>query len=164
MSQAVLQDQPPKHPKDGGDKQTYTEWAKQKYGEQYEVWMPWIEDTFLKYFTKDNKASYATKQQLDKTKVTGIEQVDNLQDGVHNLAAGTLGQGGILQPIGDLASKEGANRAERGGKDDKGSYIPGIGGKSSDGNKNSGGGGIGGVSMPSMPSVPASVPGFGSKK
>jgi len=23
--------------------------------------MPWIEDHFLKWFTKDNKASYATK-------------------------------------------------------------------------------------------------------
>jgi hypothetical protein len=28
----------------------------------------------------------------------------------------------LLQPIGDLASKEGINRAERGGKDDKGTY------------------------------------------
>lgn len=37
------------------------EWTKQKYNEQYEVWWPWIEDNFLKYFTKDNKASYATK-------------------------------------------------------------------------------------------------------
>ena len=42
-------------------KQTYMEWAKQKYNEQYESWMPWIEDYFLKWFTKDNKASYATK-------------------------------------------------------------------------------------------------------
>jgi hypothetical protein len=68
--------------------------------------------------------------------VTGIEQVDTLQDGVHNLVAGQVGQGGLLQPIGDLASKEGLNRAERQGKDDKGSYlptgmpsIPGFGGK-----------------------------------
>lgn len=37
------------------------EWAKQRYNEQYEVWWPWIEDNFLRYFTKDNKASYATK-------------------------------------------------------------------------------------------------------
>jgi hypothetical protein len=44
-------------------KQTYLEWAKQKYNEQYESWMPWIEDHFLKYFTKDNKASYATKRE-----------------------------------------------------------------------------------------------------
>lgn len=43
-------------------KQTYLEWAKQKYNEQYESWMPWIEDHFLKYFTNDNKASYATKR------------------------------------------------------------------------------------------------------
>jgi hypothetical protein len=148
------------------------EWTKQKYNEQYEVWMPWIEDNFLRYFTKDNKASYATKgsslgyapplmawlpqplahqshptrpptlslrfqleywpvspfatDQLNKTKVTGVEQVDTLQDGVHNLTAGQLGQGGLLQPVGDLASKEGINRTERQGKDDKGSYIPSV--------------------------------------
>jgi hypothetical protein len=56
--------------------------------------------------------------------VTGVEQVDTLQDGVNDLAAGTVGKGGILQPVGDFASKEGVNRAERGGKDDKGSWIP----------------------------------------
>ncbi|KAK6068383.1 hypothetical protein SCUP234_11184 [Seiridium cupressi] len=130
-------------------KQTYMEWAQQKYNEQYEAWMPWIEDHFLKYFTKDNKASYATKrtsppvpeepqletrrvetdttgikEQLDKSKVTGVEQVDTLQDGVHGLVAGQVGQGGLLQPVGDLVSKEGVNRAERQGKDDKGGYLP----------------------------------------
>ncbi|KAI1341012.1 hypothetical protein F5Y15DRAFT_38846 [Xylariaceae sp. FL0016] len=105
-------------------KKGYVEWAKEKYGEQYENWMPWIEDNFLYYFTKDNKASYATKDQLSKTKVTGVEQVDTLQDGVNNVAAGTVGQGGILQPVGDMLSKEGVNRAERQGKDDKGGYLP----------------------------------------
>ncbi|KAI0169710.1 hypothetical protein GGR52DRAFT_551141 [Hypoxylon sp. FL1284] len=103
---------------------TNMEWAKQKYNEQYEIWMPWIEDTFLKYFTKDNKASYATKEQLDKSKVTGVEQVDTLQDGVHGLVAGQVGQGGLLQPVGDLVSKEGVNRAERGGKGNDGGYLP----------------------------------------
>ncbi|KAI1453283.1 hypothetical protein F4805DRAFT_381558 [Annulohypoxylon moriforme] len=100
------------------------EWAKQKYNEQYEIWMPWIEDYFLKYFTKDNKVSYTAKEQLDKAKVTGIEQVDTLQDGVHNLAAGQVGQGGLLQPVGDVVSKEGMNRAERQGKDEQGGYLP----------------------------------------
>ncbi|KAI0123285.1 hypothetical protein BJ170DRAFT_104539 [Xylariales sp. AK1849] len=121
---------------DAEKKQTYLEWAKAKYAEQYENWMPWIEDTFLSWFTKDNKASYATKQQLDKSKVTGIKQVDTLQDGVHNLVGGQVGQGGLLQPVGDMLSKEGVNRAERQGKDDKGGYlpsslpsIPGLGGK-----------------------------------
>jgi hypothetical protein len=56
--------------------------------------------------------------------VTGVEQVDTLQDGVNHLAAGQVGQGGLLQPIGDLASKEGMTRAERQGKDDKGGYAP----------------------------------------
>ena len=56
--------------------------------------------------------------------MTGISQVDNLQDGVNNLAAGQLGQGGLLQPVSDMASKEGVNRAERQGKDNNGSYMP----------------------------------------
>jgi hypothetical protein len=41
--------------------QSTVEWAKEKANEQYEAWLPWIEDTFLKYFTKDNKASYVAK-------------------------------------------------------------------------------------------------------
>lgn len=61
--------------------------------------------------------------------MTGIEQVDTLQDGVNNLAAGQVGKGGLLQPVGDMASKEGINRAERGGKDDDGGYAPGAAGK-----------------------------------
>lgn len=56
--------------------------------------------------------------------MTGVEQVDNLQDGVNNLVAGQIGQGGIAQPVGDMASREGMNRAERQGRDDKGGYVP----------------------------------------
>ncbi|KLU82449.1 hypothetical protein MAPG_01521 [Magnaporthiopsis poae ATCC 64411] len=37
------------------------EGVKKTYNEQYEKWVPWLEDMFLRYFTKDNKASYATK-------------------------------------------------------------------------------------------------------
>lgn len=55
-----------------------------------------------------------------------MEQVDTLQDGVNNLVSSQVGQGGILQPVGDLASREGANRAERGGKGEDGSYVPGA--------------------------------------
>lgn len=40
---------------------SYTEWIKQGYQHQKENWMPWIEDMYLKWFTNDNKASYATK-------------------------------------------------------------------------------------------------------
>ena len=36
--------------------------VKKTYNNQYEKWMPWIEDMYLYYFTKDNKASYATKR------------------------------------------------------------------------------------------------------
>jgi hypothetical protein len=44
-------------------KQTTTEWAKEQFDKQYEKWVPWLEDLYLKYFTKDNKASYATKRE-----------------------------------------------------------------------------------------------------
>ena len=40
---------------------SYTEWVKQGYQNQKTNWMPWIEDVYLKWFTSDNKASYATK-------------------------------------------------------------------------------------------------------
>jgi hypothetical protein len=37
------------------------EWMKAQYNRQYELWVPWLEDLYLKYFTKDNKASYTTR-------------------------------------------------------------------------------------------------------
>jgi len=43
------------------EKQTYMEWVKAGYNNQYEKWMPWLEDQYLAWFGKDNKASYATK-------------------------------------------------------------------------------------------------------
>jgi len=54
--------------------------------------------------------------------VTGVEPVDKVQGGVNNMLGDQVGKGGLLQPVGDMASKEGMNRAERGGKDDSGSY------------------------------------------
>lgn len=38
-----------------------------------------------------------------------------------------MGQGGLAQPIGDALSKEGINRAERGGKDEQGRPLEGQG-------------------------------------
>ncbi|KAJ5132000.1 hypothetical protein N7448_006158 [Penicillium atrosanguineum] len=106
------------------EKQTYSEWAKKTYGDQYENWMPWIEDQYLRWFGKgDNKASYATKEQLAKTKVTGIDQVDQIQDDVSNLAGNQVGDKGLFAPVGQFASKEGINRAERNGKDESGSHA-----------------------------------------
>ncbi|KAL2800685.1 hypothetical protein BJX66DRAFT_321622 [Aspergillus keveii] len=108
---------------------SYTEWVKEAYNEQYEKWMPWLEDQYLKWFGKgDNKASYATKDTLSKTKVTGIDKVDQLQDDVNNLVGNQVGERGFLAPVGNLASKEGVNRAERGGKDENGSYGGPLGG------------------------------------
>lgn len=62
-------------------------------------------------------------ENLDKTKVTGVSQVDQLQDGVNGLVSGQVGKGGLAQPIGDMVSKEGLNRAERGGKDENGKPL-----------------------------------------
>ncbi|KAL1600583.1 hypothetical protein SLS60_006969 [Paraconiothyrium brasiliense] len=131
------------------NQKTYKQQAGEFYNRQYESWMPWVEDQYLRWFTKDNKASYATKQELDKTKITGNAQVDNLQDGVNNLVSGQFGKGGLAQPVGDAFSKEGINRAERGGKDDNGSYgggpLGGYGQGAVDGVKNTGssvGGGL----------------------
>ena len=64
---------------------------------------------------------------MDKTKVTNVDQVDKLQDSVNSTVSGQVGQGGLLQPVGDAVSKEGVNRAERGGKDDGNSYIGSAG-------------------------------------
>lgn len=52
--------------------------------------------------------------------------MDTLQDGVNGLVAGQLGQGGLAQPIGDLVSKEGINRAET-QQGSAGKYLPKAG-------------------------------------
>ncbi|KAK6341445.1 hypothetical protein TWF696_008519 [Orbilia brochopaga] len=122
--------------------------ARQFYNRQYEKWVPWLEDQYLYYFGKDNKASYVTKQQLDKSKVTGISQADKLQDDVNSLVSGQVGKDGLLQPVGDLSSKHAVNRAERGGKDESGSYGGPLGGVTDpvvEGAKSGGGAVAGGV-------------------
>lgn len=49
-------------PEEQKKKQSYTDWVKEAYHDQYEKWVPWLEDQYLKWFGKgDNKASYATK-------------------------------------------------------------------------------------------------------
>ncbi|KAL2151466.1 hypothetical protein VTH82DRAFT_6564 [Thermothelomyces myriococcoides] len=101
------------------------EWARNQYNKQYNIWVPWLEDLYLRYFTRDNKASYTTRQNLDKTKVTNVPQIDALQDSANNLVADQIGQAGIGQPVGDLVSREGISRVERGDTDDKGRYLPG---------------------------------------
>ena len=38
------------------------EWTKKTYNDQYEKWVPWAEDIYLRWFTKDNKTSYTAKR------------------------------------------------------------------------------------------------------
>jgi hypothetical protein len=40
------------------------EWSKQTYNQQYEKWVPWLEDVYLRWFTKDNKTSYTAKRMM----------------------------------------------------------------------------------------------------
>lgn len=47
---------------------------------------------------------------------------------MHGLVAGQLGQDGVLAPVGNAFSKEGINRAERGGKGEDGQYVAGPAG------------------------------------
>ena len=77
---------------------------------------------------------------LDKTKVTGVEPVDKLQGDLNNTVGNQFGKGGALQGVGDAFSKEGINRAERGGKDDSGSYTGGAGDSVASGAKSAGSG------------------------
>lgn len=37
------------------------DWAKDQYQKQYNIWVPWLEDLYLRYFTRDNKASYIAR-------------------------------------------------------------------------------------------------------
>ncbi|KAL9599616.1 MAG: hypothetical protein Q9219_003699 [cf. Caloplaca sp. 3 TL-2023] len=90
-----------------------TEWSKKKYDEYYNAYVPWLEDKYLAWFG-ENKTSYTAKDQLDKTKITGDKNVDAVQDGLNTGVSGQLKSGGLLGGVGDLASKEGVNRAERG--------------------------------------------------
>ncbi|KAB8217048.1 hypothetical protein BDV33DRAFT_177686 [Aspergillus novoparasiticus] len=113
----------PQEEEEKKQQQSYSDWLREQYNIQYEKWYPWIEDQYLKWFGKgDNKASYGTKDTLNESKVTGINQVDQLQDDVHNLAGNQLGDNGLLSPVGKMVSKEGINRAERKGKDEEGKY------------------------------------------
>ncbi|KAH6623772.1 hypothetical protein F5144DRAFT_551255 [Chaetomium tenue] len=100
------------------------EWAKDQYNKQYENWVPWLEDIYLRYFTRDNKASYTTRENLAKTKLTSNPQANALQGNVNDLVANQVGQDGLARPLGDAISREGINRAERQGKDESGGYVP----------------------------------------
>ncbi len=78
-------------------------------------------------------------EQLDKTKLTNDSSLNSIQDGLNTGVSGQLKSDGLLGGVGDLVSKEGVNRAERGdsglgekeavekGKKGWGESIPGSG-------------------------------------
>lgn len=53
-------------------------------------------------------------EQLKGTKITGDKNVNAIQDGVAEGVGGQFSSGGLLGGVGDISSKEGVNRAERG--------------------------------------------------
>ncbi|KAF6219504.1 hypothetical protein HO133_003973 [Letharia lupina] len=89
-----------------------TEWTKKKYNEAYTEYMPWIEDKVLGYWG-ENKTSYTAKDKLN-TDVTGDKNVQAIQGGIAEGVGGQFSSGGLLGGVGDMTSKEGVNRAERG--------------------------------------------------
>ncbi|KAL8681727.1 MAG: hypothetical protein Q9186_002174 [Xanthomendoza sp. 1 TL-2023] len=90
-----------------------TDWTKKKYDEYYNAYVPWLEDQYLAWFG-ENKTSYTAKDQLNKTKLTNSSSLNSVQDGVNDGVAGQFKSDGLLGGVGDLVSKEGVNRAERG--------------------------------------------------
>lgn len=60
---------------------------------------------------------------LNKTKITGDKNVDAVQDGVNKGVTGQFEEGGALEGVGNLTSKEVFTRSERQGKNDKGGYL-----------------------------------------
>lgn len=70
-----------------------------------------------------SKLTYSNLDTLSKTKVTGVDQVDQVQDDVSNLVGNQVGDKGLFAPVGQFASKEGINRAERNGKDENESHT-----------------------------------------
>eukprot|EP00249_Psilotum_nudum_P034531 c53687_g1_i1 orf=112-402(+) len=95
------------------------ETAKNYYNQQYESWVPWLEDKYLAWFGK-NKTSYVAEDNLDKTKITGDKNIDAVQDGVNKGVVGQFEKGGALEGVGNLTSKELFTRSERGGKSESG--------------------------------------------
>ena len=59
---------------------------------------------------------------LDKIKVTGISQIDNLQNGVNNLIEGQIGKEELLASFENAVSEKGVNCMKRGEKDEQGTY------------------------------------------
>ena len=53
------------------------------------------------------------------TDVTGDKNINAIQGGVAEGVGGTFSSGGVLGGVGDMTSKEGVNRAERGDLDPK---------------------------------------------
>lgn len=59
---------------------------------------------------------------LNKTKITGDENIDGVQDGVNKGVTGQFEKGGALEGVGNLTSKEVFTRSERGGKNESGKF------------------------------------------
>jgi len=111
----------PQEPQEDKKGPSYYESTKTWYNGQYESWMPWVEDNVLSWFGH-NKTSYVVQDKLNKTKITGDKNVDAIQDGVNEGVTGQFKKGGLLEGVGNITSKEGMNRGERQGKNDKGQY------------------------------------------
>ena len=116
--------------------ETWSEWAGKKYNNSYNSYVPWLEDKYLAWYG-ENKTSYTAKGQspypfislllgsrliefvaylenLKQNPLTDDKNVAAIQGGVADGVGGQLSSGGLLGGVGDMSSKEGVNRVERG--------------------------------------------------
>ena len=142
---------------------TWSGWLSKKYNDNYNSYVPWLEDKYLNWYG-ENKTSYTAKgklsplsnpkflplpiafaryplpllplrlrpplpallcnlhflssflplEQLKENPLTDDKNVAAIQGGVAEGVGGQLSSGGLLGGIGDMSSKEGMNRVERG--------------------------------------------------
>jgi len=86
------------------DKITDPNKKKSWYSDYYDSTWRWVEDTYLKYFG-ENRTSYATKDTLRKTEVTGNKDVDGIQRGVTDAVGNQFAEGGIGESVGNAVDK-----------------------------------------------------------
>ncbi|WEW55671.1 hypothetical protein PRK78_001104 [Emydomyces testavorans] len=70
------------------------EWARTTSAAAYNYVRSWVEDLYLSY-NKENRTSYVVKDNLNKTKVTGDENIDGVQDSVNEVVGNTVAPGQV---------------------------------------------------------------------
>ncbi|KAF2746589.1 hypothetical protein M011DRAFT_444825 [Sporormia fimetaria CBS 119925] len=109
------------------EQKSYTQTATEYYHKQYNNWVPWMEEQYLKYFSKDNKASYGLKETLSSLPQSSDPDIQKIQSGLSSLVSQQIGQGGVGEPVGDEMSAQITEQERRGSG--SGSGLPPVTGE-----------------------------------